>query len=111
MNDNQNPVYYQQPQPEPPKEKNGMSVASLVMGIVGLTCCGGGIVSILAIVFAVISKNKNADGQMDGMAKAGLIMGIVAVVMSIIVAILSAVTGLLPLLLTGDFESALESLF
>ena len=48
---------------------------------------------------------------MDGMAKAGLIMGIVAVVMSVIVAILSAVTGLRPLLLTGYFESALESLF
>ncbi|MBO4406955.1 MAG: DUF4190 domain-containing protein [Clostridia bacterium] len=109
MNNNPNPVYY--PQPEPPKESNGMATAALVMGILSLACCGG-IFSILAIVFAVVSKNKSADGQMSGMAKAGLIMGIISLVLGLISSVISVATGMLPLLLSGgDIESILDSMF
>lgn len=51
---------------------NGMAVASLVLGLVGLFLlaipCG-----ILAIVFATLSKKKGKSG----MATAGLILGII----------------------------------
>lgn len=50
----------------------GMSVASLVLGIVGLIIfavpCG-----VLAIIFAVLAKKKGKNG----MATAGLVLGII----------------------------------
>ena len=77
--------------PQEKKNKNGYAVASLVLGIVSLlTCCCccldtfgmilTGVCAILAIVFAFLSK-KNAGGKMDAKAIAGLILGIVAIVM------------------------------
>ena len=75
---------------EEKKNKNGYATASLVLGIVSiLSCCcccssGLGIIlmgvsAILAIVFAFVSK-KTADGKMDAKAIAGLVLGIVTVV-------------------------------
>jgi flagellar biosynthesis protein FlhB len=72
------------------KSQNGYAIASLVLGIVSiLSCCCGctsilglivmGISAILAIVFAFVSK-KNADGKMDAKAIAGLVLGIVSIV-------------------------------
>lgn len=53
---------------------NGMSIASMVLGIVGLIIfavpCG-----ILAIIFAVLAKKKGKNG----MATAGLVLGIIDV--------------------------------
>ncbi len=84
------------------KKKNGYAIASLVLGIVSIVscccCCGEvlgtvlmGIAAVLAIVFAFLSK-KNNDGKMNGMAIAGLVLGIVALVMLVLflVAILGA---------------------
>lgn len=72
------------------KNKNGYAIASLVLGIVSILscccCCSSGlglilmgVSAILAIVFAFVSK-KNSDGKMDAKAIAGLVLGIVAVV-------------------------------
>jgi flagellar biosynthesis protein FlhB len=72
------------------KNKNGYAIASLVLGIVSILscccCCSSGlglifmgVSAILAIVFAFVSK-KNNDGKMDAKAIAGLVLGIVAVV-------------------------------
>ena len=68
------------------KGKNGMAIASMVLGIVGTVLifrkgilalvCG-----ILAIVFAVISKKKNGK---NGMATAGLILGIIDLSLSVV---------------------------
>ena len=74
------------------KPQNGFAIASLVLGIVSVLCCCCccfadtlglivmGVAAILAIVFAFLSK-KNTNGKMDGKAIAGLILGIVAIVM------------------------------
>ncbi len=88
------------------KNKNGYAIASLVLGIVSvLSCCccctsGMGLIvmgvcAILAIVFAFVSK-KNADGKMDGKAIAGLVLGIVAIVMLLL--FLVAIVGTYALL-------------
>lgn len=54
---------------------HGKAVASMVLGIVGLCCCG--ICSIIALVFA--SQCKSA-GNTEGFAKAGFILGIIGCV-------------------------------
>ena len=82
---------------EEKKHKNGYAIASLVLGIVSiLTCCCCctsvlglilmGISAILAIVFAFVSKKHN-DGKMDSKAVAGLVLGIVTVVVLLLLAV------------------------
>ena len=92
--------------PQEKKNKNGYSIASLVLGIVSILscccCCGEvlgtivmGVAAILAIVFAFLSK-KNNDGKMDAKAIAGLVLGIVAIV--IILCFIVAIIGTYSLL-------------
>ena len=78
-------------EPTQKKPQNNYAIASLVLGIVSILCCCCccfvetigliimGVSAILAIVFAFLSK-KNANGKMDAKAIAGLILGIVAIV-------------------------------
>jgi hypothetical protein len=67
---------------------NGLAVASLVLGIIGMIGAGG-FLSILAIVFGAISMSHiNKSNGMEkgkGMAVAGLILGIVGIVLGIII--------------------------
>lgn len=60
----------------------GYSIASLVLGIIGIVCCCsyviGGTCAVLALVFAVLSHKK--FGLFDGMALAGLILSIIGIV-------------------------------
>ena len=71
--------------PEINEEKKGMSIASMVLGIVGLIVlalpCG-----ILAIIFSILGKKKGGKG----FATAGLVLGIIDAVFGII-AIVSSV--------------------
>ena len=61
----------------------GWSVASMVCGIISVICCctgyAGVIFGILAIVFAIISRK--ILGYFDGMAIAGLVLGIIGTVL------------------------------
>ncbi len=72
-------------------QENGLGVAALVLGIIGLVlmCAyGSGIIfSVLAIVLGKMGMNKAAQGRANnaGMAKAGFIMGIVGTVIGVIV--------------------------
>ena len=83
---------------EPTPKKNGYATAALVLGIIAtvLGCCCYccfmviPILSILAIVFAVLSK-KNSDGVMSGKAKAGMILGIIALVLFVVYLIIYGV--------------------
>lgn len=97
------------------KNKNGYAIASLVFGIIAiLSCCCcfadtlGVIVlgasAILAIVFAFVSK-KNNDGKMDGKAIAGLILGIVSIVMLLL--FLVAIIGVYTMIDTMPQEELL----
>ena len=67
------------------EEKKGMSIASMVLGIVGLIVfalpCG-----ILAIIFSILGKKKGGKG----FATAGLVLGIIDAVFGVI-AIISSV--------------------
>jgi lysylphosphatidylglycerol synthetase-like protein (DUF2156 family) len=69
-------------------KNDGLSITSMILGIVGLVLTFvpglnfiGIVCGILAIVFGIISKNKiqSSNGELTGlgMAKAGLILGIV----------------------------------
>ncbi|MDT0402266.1 DUF4190 domain-containing protein [Streptomyces edwardsiae] len=82
----------------PMQRENGMGIAAMVLGI--LACCLFclyGIVSVvlgvLAIVFGVKGRQKAERGLADnhGQAQAGLIMGIIGLVLGIAVIILLAI--------------------
>ena len=67
---------------------SGMAIASLVTGILGIfPCCTIGILGILGIVFGILARrNIEASGGTQkglGLAKAGLICGIVGLVLGI----------------------------
>ena len=103
-------------EPTQKKPQNGYAIASLVLGIVSvLSCCcccfaetlgliTMGVCAILAIVFAFLSK-KNNDGKMDGKAIAGLVLGIVAIVMLLL--FLVAVVGVYAMIDTMPQEELL----
>ncbi len=68
-----------------PQESKGLSVASMILGIVSVVLFCFWYLSIpcaiLAIIFGVMGKKKGGKG----MAKAGLILGIIAIVLVILV--------------------------
>lgn len=74
---------YGSPYGEPPPSPQGNStkaVWSLVCGIVGLFCCG----IILGPVAIVLGRQAQQEGRPGGMAKAGEILGYVAVALFVI---------------------------
>lgn len=74
-----------------PQESKGLSIASMVLGILSCTCCCGAIgifMGIAAIVMGAIGKNKGGRG----MAIAGIICGSIGVVVGFLWTILS-ITG------------------
>lgn len=66
--------------------QNGMGIAALILGIVGLVSCCFVVPSVLAIVFGVIGNRKAKEGSATngGMAMAGLIMGIIGVALAVL---------------------------
>ena len=66
---------------------NGMAIASLVLGIIGILSCGYTffVAPVLAIIFAVIARRQIAASKQGGapLATTGLILGIIGVVISI----------------------------
>ena len=86
--------YQTQYQSYPPvyQEKNNMATAALVMGILSLCsiCCCMlfGIVSgVLGVIFAIMSKKGD---KMDGQARAGLILSIIGIAVTVLVIIFFA---------------------
>ncbi len=93
QNDNNQPTYnipHYTPVEQPKKENSGYAIASLVLGILSILCCGscGIIMGILAIAFYFVDKNNS--GQPNALARAGMICGIIAIVCSVIYLILYA---------------------
>jgi len=78
-----------------PAQTSVMAIISLVTGILGVVCCGSLIFSIAAIILGFLAKKETDSGQKTGggMALAGLILGGVGVVLSIIWIILWITTG------------------
>ncbi|MGW5159554.1 DUF4190 domain-containing protein [Nonomuraea wenchangensis] len=73
--------------PPPPRPTNGMAVASLVLGIVGMISCG--LTSIVGVILGHIAlariKRSGEEGQ--GMAVAGLVTSYVMVVINVLLLI------------------------
>lgn len=77
---------------------NGMSITSLVLGIVGviigfIPACGAFVavpLGILSVIFGALGR-RNATGK--GMGTAGLILGIVAIVVSVAWWVLIGIAG------------------
>lgn len=78
---NQTPMQFQAEVVANPN--NGMAIGSLICGIAGILlccCCGiGAVAGIVGIILAICSKKSNG-GKMSGMALAGLICSIIAIV-------------------------------
>lgn len=74
-----------------------MAIISLVTGILGVVCCGSWVFSIAAIVLGLLSRKEIAESggakTGAGMAMAGLILGAVGIVISILWTILWISTG------------------
>ena len=87
-----------QPMPESPvpgaAPQNGMGTAALVMGILQFFCLGT-VGSILAIVFGKIGMNKAEQGLATnrGAAKAGFILGIVGIALTVVGLIVAVTAG------------------
>ena len=70
--------------PQPARQGNGLAIASLVCGIIGLLIFGV-ILGPLAAIFGGIAlsrANRGASGK--GMAIAGLVLGLIATILAII---------------------------
>ena len=68
-------------------EGKTMAILSLICGIIGLCTCGlFALPQILGIVFAFLGKKQ---GKMRGIAKAGLICSIIAIVAMVVVYVLA----------------------
>ena len=76
------PHYQPQYNQAPPQENSGLAIASLVLGILSLVCCGSFLFSILAIVFYFVDKSNT--GVPNRLAKTGMILGIVSLVLTVI---------------------------
>jgi hypothetical protein len=68
---------------------NGLAVASMVLGIIGIFIQLFGILPILAIVFGIMGLRRSdaAAGRGRGMAIAGIVLGAVGLVILIVVLI------------------------
>jgi hypothetical protein len=79
-------------QPAPADGPKGFAITSMVLGICSLVIPYAGIIlGILAVVFGAVSRNKNESGR--GMAIAGLVTGIVALALWLIVIIIVAASS------------------
>ena len=63
-----------------PTGNTGLGIGALVTSILGLLCCGP--CTIVAIILALVERSKH--GKMSSLGKAGLIVGIIGVVLWII---------------------------
>ena len=92
----QQPPMYQnfQPNVQPVAQNNGMATASLIVGIVANVCCGfpAGIVALILGIIG-LSKSKTMCGNGKGMAIAGIILGAISIVLSIVALVIYSVYG------------------
>jgi hypothetical protein len=83
----------------PPASTNGLAVASLVLGLIGVLSCGYTffVAPLLAVIFGVLGRRQIREtGQRgEGMAMAGLVLGIIGLVISalIVVVVIGAIVA------------------
>lgn len=78
------------PPPGPAAPKNGLGTASLVLAIIGLVLCfsiaGGIVLGLCAIIIGFIARGrvKRGEATNGGVAMAGILLGIVAVIAGLV---------------------------
>lgn len=72
-------------------QSNSMAILALVLGILSFVCLWG-IGGVLAIVFGVLGlgRARSTDGEGRGLSVAGIVLGIVNIMVSIVVVVLLA---------------------
>lgn len=71
------------------KNGKGFAIASLVLGIVSLcTCCGGVLPALLGLIFGIVSKLRANKG--NTMALVGIILSIIGLVLSVVIIVFMA---------------------
>jgi hypothetical protein len=75
--------------PQAQEQGNGLAVAGMVLGIIGLVFCWvpvlGWILALLGLIFGAVGNGKanKIGGKGKGMALAGLIMGVLGLIIGI----------------------------
>jgi hypothetical protein len=94
---------YGQPGYGQPRQTSPLAIVSLVLGILGLPCCMFFVLGIAAVVTGLIGRKqiRESQGRLkgDGMALAGIVLGVVAVMFALVYYILIA---------TGVVESSFD---
>lgn len=99
MDENNN---YQSPVQDPIDDGKGMSIAALVLGIVGIVgglipiiCYISWICPVLGIIFGVKGRTKSTEvhGKASGLATAGFILGIIGTAFAAIGLICTGIIG------------------
>lgn len=71
----------------PPEKASGLAIASLILSIFGIVCCTV-VPSAVGLILGIVEKGKISRGESSakgaGMAKAGVILGIVGVAVGVI---------------------------
>ncbi len=75
-----------------PTGNNGLAVTSLVLSIVGV-CCGIGSIIGIILGFVALNQIKKTGQPGEGLAKAGIIIGVITLLIGIFFWTLSMVTG------------------
>ena len=88
-------------------KNNGMAIASMILGIASIACCG--IAGILAVIFGFISNEKikesNGTELGSGMAKAGIICGFIGIALWIIFLVFYILLVVLDFNASGDINT------
>jgi hypothetical protein len=76
-----------------PQQTSPLAITSLVLGIVGIPCCTVFVLGIAAVVTGVLARKQIAESQGrikgGGMALAGLVLGVISIVIAAVVWILN----------------------
>lgn len=86
--------------PAPVNDGKGMSIAALVLGILGIiggwipvVCYFTTVCAVLGLIFGILGRKKSAlvNGKPSGLATAGLVLGIIGTAIAVLGLICTAV--------------------
>lgn len=107
-----NAQQYQPPQQnDGPRGANGMQIASLVLGIIGIPgCCCYGVVGLLAgIIGLILALVGNKRNKGSGIGIGGLVCSIIAIVLGILMTIYFAYS-LIIMFNSGAYEDMMRQI-
>ncbi|MCM1192748.1 MAG: hypothetical protein NC123_00655 [Butyrivibrio sp.] len=84
-----NTQQYQPPQNGGPNKANGMQIAGLVLGILGIPgcCCYGVLGLLLGIIGLILALVGNSKNKGSGIGIAGLVCSIIAIIFGILMTV------------------------